>query len=132
MFEQVTVDRKDFQELLINAVRYALPRASYITAVMFDLLEKYMEVVDKRTLYQIRVDILNQKHRYGLDIGWREGLSGPVDFVANDCFRRRFGLQETDQVDYCSWCNSMTKIEIDRGGHRYCARCGRIKDGPKC
>ena len=127
MSKQITVNKNDFQELLINAVRYALPRQSYITAVIAELVEKYMNDVDKRTLCQIRVDILRQKHEYGLDIGWADGLSGPMDIVVSDCFRKRFGLMNADHVSLCSWCNSTTNTDKDNDGNYYCSRCGRLK-----
>ena len=124
---EITVNKDDFQKLLICAVRYALPCQSYITAVMSGLVKKYMEKVDWRTLYQIRVDILDQKLTYGLDVGWIDGLNGPIDVLVNDCFKKRFGLTDTKQVDYCRYCNSITKIEMDRDGKRYCARCGELR-----
>ena len=44
----------------------------------------------------------------------------------------RNNFQETGQVGYCGWRNAVKKIEMDSDGQRYCARCGRVKNGRNC
>ena len=88
----------DFEELMIDAVRYALPRPSYVTGNISELLRKYMDRIGKEALMQIRIDILNQKLIYGIPGDWDVLFGLPIDEKITKCFRERFGLWDAECV----------------------------------
>lgn len=66
------VDRKDLEDLVFLSFRYALPRHTYVTAVVRDLVIKYMEHMSKdileKIIKEIDYEITNYSSMWQCDI----------------------------------------------------------------
>lgn len=69
MANPVKIDEQDLYLLLGSALRYALPRYSYVTAVVADMIVKYKGLLDTHMLENYLKDIdreMEQDHSHGM------------------------------------------------------------------